>query len=259
MKAIILAAGYATRLYPLTENFPKPLLEVGGKTILDHLIDQLKTITDIDHAYIVTNHRFHGHFTDWARKRAENIRSETQAHTGLRTDILDDGTASNDDRLGAVGDIQFAVEARDITDDAIVLAADNILQFPIQKFVNTFKSNPVSHITVRHNPDYEDRKRRGNVKLDENNKVTEFIEKPEEPISEWSVPPFYIYPSTTLPRIKAYITSGGNPDAPGHFAEWLHKQETVYAYKIEGSVLDIGNHESLAEARAFFESQDTSS
>ena len=243
MKAIILAAGYATRLYPLTENFPKPLLEVGGKTILDHLIDQLETISDIDHAYLVTNRRFHGHFVDWARAGRSQI------------DILDDGTTSNDDRLGAVGDLRFALETRAIADDVIVLAADNILLFSLQNFVDAFKANPASHITVRHNPDCEDRKRRGNVLLDENNRVLQFIEKPREPISEWSVPPLYIYPSATLPRVKEYIADGGTPDAPGHFAEWLYTREPVYAHEIEGRVLDIGNRESLAEARAFFQSQ----
>ncbi len=243
MKAIILAAGYATRLYPLTENFPKPLLEVGGKTILDHLIDQIETISDIDRAYLVTNRRFHGHFVDWARTGRSQI------------DILDDGTTSNDDRLGAVGDLRFALETRAIADDVIVLAADNILLFSLQNFVDAFKANPASHITVRHNPDCEDRKRRGNVLLDENNRVLQFIEKPRAPISEWSVPPLYIYPSTTLPRVKEYIANGGTPDAPGHFAEWLHTREPVYAHEIEGRVLDIGNRESLAEARAFFQSQ----
>ena len=150
MKAIILAAGYATRLYPLTKNFPKPLLKVGGKTILDHLLEQIKTIADIDGAYVVTNRRFYGHFDDWAR-----------ANSAIQTEILDDGTTSNDDRLGAVGDIQFAIEARDIADDVLVLAADNILLFSLQKLVHTFKSNPVSHIAVRHNPDYDDRKASG--------------------------------------------------------------------------------------------------
>ena len=243
MKAIILAAGYATRLYPLTENFPKPLLEVGGKTILDHLIDQIETISDIDHAHLVTNRRFYGHFVDWARAGRSQI------------DILDDGTTSNDDRLGAVGDLRFALETQAIADDVIVLAADNILLFSLQNFVNAFKANPAAHITVRHNPDYEDRKRRGNVLLGENNRVLQFIEKPHEPISEWSVPPLYIYPSTTLPRVKEYIANGGTPDAPGHFAEWLHRREPVYAHEIEGRVLDIGNRESLSEARAFFSSQ----
>ncbi len=250
MKAMILAAGYATRLYPLTKNYPKPLLKVGGKTILDHLIDQVKTIPDIDRAYVISNHRFYSHFANWARSSGK---------THLQIDILDDGTTSNDDRLGAVGDIQFAIEARDIADDVMVLAADNILLFPLQKFINTFKSNPVSHIAVRHNPDYEDRKRRGNVQLDEKNRVLQFIEKPDKPIAAWSAPPIYIYPSTTLPRVKAYIDLGGNPDAPGHFTEWLHARETVYAYKIEGGILDIGNRESLAEARAFFQQRDNGS
>lgn len=249
MKAIILAAGYATRLYPLTENFPKPLLEVGGKTILDHLIEQIKTIADIDGAYVVTNHRFYGHFADWARAN--------RAHTGVETEILDDGTTSNDDRLGAVGDIQFAIKARDIADDVLVLAADNILLFSLQKLVNTFNSNPFSHIAVRHNPDYDDRKRRGNVQLDGDNRVLQFIEKPERPFSEWSASPIYIYPASILPRFKEYVDNGGNPDAPGHFLEWLHACETVYAYDIDGSVLDIGNRESLAKARAFFRSKDS--
>ena len=247
MKAIILAAGYATRLYPLTKNFPKPLLEVGGKTILDHLIDQLKTIADIDGAYVVTNRRFYGHFADWAHEWAESH---------LPIHILDDGTTSNDNRLGAVGDIQFAIEACDIADDVLVLAADNILLFSLQNLVHTFKSNPVSHIAVRHNPDYDDRKRRGNVQLDEDNRVLQFIEKPDSPISEWSALPVYIYPALILPRFEAYIANGGNPDAPGHFVAWLHTCETVYAYDIEGGVLDIGNRESLAEARAFFQSKD---
>ena len=249
MKAIILAAGYATRLYPLTKNFPKPLLEVGGKTILDHLVDQIKIISDIDRIYVVTNRRFFGHFADWA---CEN----KAIQAGLETEILDDGTTSNDNRLGAVGDIQFAIEACAIADDVLVLAADNILLFSLQKLVDTFNSNPVSHVAVRHNPDYDDRKRRGNVQLDKDNRVLRFIEKPDRPISEWSASPVYIYPASILPRFEEYIASGGNPDAPGHFVAWLHTCETVYGYDIEGGVLDIGNRESLAEARAFFQSKD---
>ena len=250
MKAIILAAGYATRLYPLTKNFPKPLLEVGGKTILDHLVDQIKIISDIDRIYVVTNRRFFGHFADWA---CEN----KAIQAGLETEILDDGTTSNDNRLGAVGDIQFAIEACAIADDILVLAADNILLFSLQKLVDTFNSNPVSHVAVRHNPDYDDRKRRGNVQLDKDNRVLRFIEKPDRPISEWSASPVYIYPASILPRFEEYIASGGNPDAPGHFVAWLHTCETVYGYDIEGGVLDIGNRESLAKARAFFLSKDS--
>jgi len=252
VKAIILAAGYATRLFPLTENFPKPLLEVGGQTILDHLVDQLKTIPEIDHVYLVTNHRFHGHFSNWARQRQARARSTEEAHTGLRFDILDDGTSSNDDRLGAVGDIQFVLDAREINDDIMVLAADNILRFPLQKFVNAYKSKPVPYICVRRIDDPEDLKRRGIAQLDENNCIIDFAEKPEQPKSEWAVPPFYIYPASVVPHIKEYLDNGGTADAPGHFLVYLHKQENVYAYKIEGAIFDIGNHESLAEARREF-------
>lgn len=252
MKAIILAAGYATRLYPLTKDFPKPLLEVGGQTILDHLIDQLKTIPELDHAYLVTNSRFHGHFTEWAQNRAAKAQEAAEAHVGLRTDILDDGTTSNEDRLGGVGDLQYVIKARDILDDILVLAADNILQFSLRPFVNAFKNNPNPYITVRPNPDLEDQKRRGNARLDAENRVIEFVEKPDPAISEWAVPPIYIYPQNVLPRIAEYLDKGGNPDAPGHLIEWLHKQETVYAHKIDGQIIDIGNHESLAEARRIF-------
>lgn len=252
MKAIILAAGYATRLYPLTKDFPKPLLEVGGQTILDYLIDQLKTIPELDHAYLITNARFHDHFTDWAQNRAAKAQESEQAHVGLRTDILDDGTSSNDDRLGAIGDLQYVIQAREIQDDILVLAADNILQFSLQKLIDAFKNNPSPHVTVRSNPDVEDRKRRGNARLNDNNQIIEFIEKPDTPISEWSVPPIYIYPQTMLPRINEYLDNGGNPDAPGHLMEWLHKEENVFAHKIEGEIIDIGNHESLAEARRIF-------
>lgn len=253
MKAIILAAGYATRLYPLTRNFPKPLLKVGGKTILDHLIDPLKQIPDIDGACLVTNHRFYGHFQNWAQARMAGARRAGRAHTGLRIDILDDGTTSNDDRLGAVGDIRFALDAHNITDDIIVLAADNILQFPLKDFIFAYKSNPSPYVCVRVIEDPEDRKRRGIAQLDDNNRIVTFEEKPAQPKSEWGVPPFYIYPSATLPRINAYLDGGGNPDAPGHFLEWLCNQEPVYAHKIKGTVLDIGNHDSLAAARKAFE------
>ena len=197
---------------------------------------------------MVTNRRFYGHFADWARRWEDSH---------LPIHILNDGTTSNDDRLGAVGDIQFAIEARAIADDVLVLAADNILLFSLQKLVDTFKSNLVSHVAVRHNPDYDDRKRRGNVQLDKDNRVLRFIEKPDRPISEWSASPVYIYPASILPRFEEYIASGGNPDAPGHFVAWLHTCETVYGYDIEGGVLDIGNRESLAEARAFFLSKDS--
>jgi len=242
VKALILAAGYATRLFPLTKDFPKPLLEVGGQTILDHLMDQLETVQNLSQVHVVTNSRFTRHFNDWA-----------QAYDGpLPLTIIDDGTSSNEDRLGAVGDIRFAIEASNLADELLVCAADNILQFPLAKFVAAFKANPVTYICVRSIEDIEDRKRRGIVLLDADNQVLEFEEKPDNPKSNWAVPPFYIYPAKTLKRVQEFLDGGGTSDAPGHFVEWLCQKDPVFAYKIEGEILDIGNHDSLAEARSAF-------
>lgn len=253
MKALILAAGYATRLYPLTKNFPKPLLEVGEKTILDYLVDQIREIPGIDECHLVTNHRFYGHFRQWAKARTAAARQAGRAHTGVRLDILDDGTTSNEDRLGAVGDILFAVLKRQISDDLLVCAADNIFQFRLRDFVAAFRANPVAHICVREIEDPEDRRRRGIATLDGDGRVVAFAEKPERPESHWGAPPLYIYPAATLGRIREYLAGGGTADAPGHFVEWLCRVEPVYAYKTRGAVLDIGNPESLEQARRAME------
>ncbi len=250
VKALILAAGYATRLYPLTKNFPKPLLEVGPKTILDYLVDQLREIPEIEECYLVTNHRFTGHFEDWARKRMEEARREVKAHKGIRLDILDDGTSSNEDRLGAVGDIRFVIQERGISEDLLVCAADNIFQFSVAGFVSAFKKRQAAHICVRKIEDLADRRRRGIAVLGEEDRVVEFKEKPENPKSHWAAPPLYMYPAATLARIEQYLEEGGTSDAPGHLIEWLCTVEPVYAYRVDGEVLDIGNPESLAEARA---------
>ncbi len=249
MRVLIIAAGYATRLYPLTRDFPKPLLEVGGQTILDHLVDQIREIGGVEQVHLVTNHRFVGHFDKWAADRTLQSRKDGRAHSGIRLDILDDGTTSNEDRLGAIGDMQFAIQKRGIEDDLLVCAADNILQFPLKRAVQAFRGNPVSHICVREEPDVEDRKRRGVVVLDDANRVTEFQEKPEQPKSEWVALPIYIYPSSVLPSVRTYLEQGRSADAPGSFVEWLCSTELVQAHKIEGEVLDIGNPESLEKAR----------
>ena len=177
-----------------------------------------------------------------------------RARADLRFDIIDDGTASVNDRLGAVGDIQYAIARHGIADDLLVCAADNILLFPLERFVGAYRANPVSHICVRAIEDVEDRKQRGIAVLNDGGRIVEFAEKPGCPGSPWGSLPLYIYPAAILPRIGEYLKSGGNPDAPGHFIEWLCGVEPVYAYKIQGAVLDIGNHELLAEARDAFRS-----
>jgi glucose-1-phosphate thymidylyltransferase len=242
MKALIIAAGYATRLFPLTKDFPKPLLEVGGRPILDWLFEQIEGIPAINGAYVVTNSRFAGHFENWRAGRTSK----------LPVEILDDGTSTNETRLGAVGDIQLAIEQYRLDDDLFVAAADNILLFPLASFINAFQNNPSPYLCVHHVEEIAARQRTGIAQLDDADRIIRFEEKPREPKSAWGVPPLYIYPRAILPRIAEYLAVGGNPDAPGHFVEWLSRIEACYAWRMEGSVLDIGNLESLEAARRRF-------
>jgi len=255
MKAIILAAGYATRLYPLTKNFPKPLLEVGGKTILDYLIEQIRDIPDIDRVHLVTNSRFVGHFQDWLTNFGDQAKREDRAPRGSRITIHDDGTTSNDDRLGAIADIRYVIDAADVNDDLLVCASDNILQWSLHGLVKTWKRNGGFHICVRHEEDREDLKKRGNAILDDDDRLIDFVEKPKDPKSNWVVPPIYVYPKASLSLINEYLEEGTEDapgirgDSPGQIVEWLFNRIPVYAHKIDGTILDIGNPKSLAEAR----------
>ena len=239
MNALILAAGYATRLYPLTKDFPKPLLEVGGRTILDRLLDQLAAIPALGRIVLVTNRRFRPHFERWRLGRPDPRGVE----------LLDDGTASNEDRLGALGDLRFALEQAHIEDDLLVTAADNILRFPLSAFAAAFRARRAVQVCVHVVDDLERRRRTGIAVLGADDRVLEFAEKPREPKSHWGVPPIYLFPSSALARLRAYLEAGGSPEAPGHFIEWLHRVEPVFAHRINGSILDIGTPESLEAAR----------
>lgn len=243
MKALILAAGYATRLYPLTLNFPKPLLEVGGQTLLDALMDQLDRIEALDEVLLVSNHRFFPFFAEWRERR--------QCRRPIR--LLDDGTTSNDDRLGAIGDLAFALRQTQLNSDLLVLAADNLLRFSLVELVGAFQARPHTHVCVHTVEDPARLRRTGVAVLDPDGRVRDFAEKPAQPKTQLAVPPIYVFPRTTLPRVSAYLASGGSPEAPGHFLEWLHRQEPVYAHRIQGAILDIGTPQSLAAARASFE------
>ena len=244
MKAIILAAGYATRLYPLTKDFPKPLLQVGGKTILDHLVDQMEGIPALDQIVLITNSRFQPAFERWRAARPNNHRIH----------VLDDGTTRNDDRLGALGDLRLALERTDLQDDLLVSAADNILEFSLADFAATFQAHPAPYICVHWLNDAERCRRTGIAVLDDVNRVVEFAEKPRHPKTQWAVPPLYLFPPSTLRRLAEYLEAGGSPDAPGHFLEWLCHVEPVFAWKIPGTILDIGTPQSLEAARKLYKS-----
>lgn len=237
MKCLILAAGYATRLYPLTENFPKPLLEVGGKTILDWLIEDIDTTGVVDEYVVISNHKFAHHFENWAAKKQQKIT------------VVDDGTESNETRLGAVKDIQFAMEKLNIREDVLVMAGDNLLDFSMTKFIAYALEKKTSCIMRYYEPSHQKLLKSGVVTLDENQKVLEMTEKSPTPASNWCVPAFYYYTAADAARIPEGIAAGCGVDAPGSFVAWLCKLSPIHAMEMPGSRYDIGNLESYTRIR----------
>ena len=238
MKTIVIAAGYATRLGELTKNFPKPLLKIGEKTILGRLLDDIDPIKDIDEHIIITNHRFAPVFEQW---------SATQNYTKpIR--IVDDGTSTNETRLGAVGDLLFAMEQLALDDDLLVVAADNLLFFHFQSFVDFAKEKGTSCIMYHEQPSIEKLQRTGVVVLDENNRVLEMAEKPQQPKTHHAVPPFYIYLRKDFDLIRHCLENGCGNDAPGNLAHYLVDHTQMHAWPMDGGRFDIGSLDTYYEA-----------
>lgn len=242
MKNIVIAAGYATRLGELTKNFPKPLLEIGSNTILGRMLDDIDKIDDIDEHIIVTNHKFAHIFEEWA----------SEQHYIKPIAIVDDGTETNDTRLGAVCDLLLAIDKCKVNDDILVVAADNILDFSFKGFVDYFKEKGTSVIMCHHEPELKKLQRTGVIAVDENTKVLEMQEKPEHPVSNWAVPPFYIYRKEDLPMIKDSINNGCGFDAPGNLAHYMCENTDVHAFIMPGKRFDIGSLDSYEEAKVLF-------
>lgn len=232
MKCLILAAGYATRLYPLTENFPKPLLKVGEKTILDWLVDDIDSAGMVDEFVVISNHKFAPHFAAWASQRPGNIT------------VVDDGTSTNETRLGAVKDIQFAIEKLGIDDDMLVIAGDNVLDFSLTRFMAYASAKATSCIMRYFEPESARLSKCGVVCVDENDRILSMEEKPAEPKSHWCCPPFYYYTREDALLVKKGIESGCGTDAPGSYIAWLCTQTEVHSMEMPGSRYDIGNLES---------------
>lgn len=242
MKNIVIAAGYATRLYPLTKNFPKPLLEIGSSSILGRLISDIDSIEDIDEHIVVSNHKFVGFFRKWAES----------AGSRKPITIIDDGTETNETRLGAVKDLLLALNEREIDDDILVVAADNILDFSFRGFVNFFKEKDTSLIMCHYEPELRKLQRTGVIEVDKEMKVIQMQEKPEKPVSNWAVPPFYIYKKTDLPLIRSCIENGCGFDAPGNLAHYLCERTEMHAWEMPGKRFDIGSLDSYEEAKKLF-------
>lgn len=236
MKCLILAAGYATRLYPLTENFPKSLLKIGGKTILDWLIDDIDTLGLIDEYIVVSNHKFARFFVDWTKTKSYNIT------------VVDDGTCSNDTRLGAVRDMELAIKTKKIVDDVFVMAGDNLLDFSLTKFLNYARDRKTTCVMRYYEPNEERLKKCGVMKVDSDGKIVDMVEKPQNPTSHWACPPFYYYTANHIAKVSDAILEGCDTDAPGSFVAWLHKKGDIYSMEMPGKRFDIGNVESYEKA-----------
>ena len=276
MKNIVIAAGYATRLGELTKNFPKPLLKIGENTILGRMLDDIDTIPEIDEHIIITNHKFAHIFEEWAKKRSLDCARDDkkvssrlsalelcslategtqEAHgeisKGRRQKpitIVDDGTETNETRLGAVCDLLFAMEKLQIDDDLLVVAADNLLFFSFQEFVDFAKQKDTSCIMCHEQPSIEKLQRTGVVELDDNFRVLGMEEKPQQPKSHWAVPPFYIYLKKDLDLVRHSVENGCGKDAPGNLAHYMVEHTTMHAWPMTAGRFDIGSLDTYYEA-----------
>ena len=239
MKAIILAAGYATRLRPLTENTAKPLLPIAGRPMIDHIVDKIADVGDVDAVHVVTNHRFAAGFSAWAAARG-----------GPAVAVHDDGTTSNQDRLGAIGDIQFTVERAGLAgEDLLIIAGDNLFDFSLAEYVAFWRGKPGgSAIALYRCPDPELVKQYSIVELDAAERVTSFIEKPANPSTDLVAIATYLYRPEHAALIPTYLSEGNSADQPGNLVAWLVPRVPVYGYRFAGDWLDIGDQGQLLAA-----------
>lgn len=246
MNVLILAAGYATRLYPLTLTKAKPLLEVAGKPMLEWVIDNLSPVPDIDTIYIVTNNKFARDFQAWAD-------GYQQRNPYRRFKIINDGSMDDSDKLGAIGDINFVLsrEAEAASDDLIVVAGDNLFSEPLTGFAEAARNSEATLATYDVG-DLEAIKKYSAITMDENGVITSFEEKPQEPKSTLTGIALYYFSRAVIPLFRTYIEEGNNPDQPGRFIQWLYQRRPVKTYQVQGTWFDIGSKETLEEANELF-------
>ncbi len=245
MKTIILAAGYATRLYPLTLTQPKPLLPVAGKPMIEYVLDNLAPIGGIDRIYIVTNAKFAGHFQKWSEYyRTMNSKPALT--------IVNDGTTSDSDKLGAIGDIHYVLKTQNVNDDLIVVAGDNLFSEKLGGFGKFCREKNAPVLALYDVGDLEQIKKYNAISVDDTGRITYFEEKPANPTSTLTGIALYFYPRNTLPFIQQYIAEGNNPDQPGRLVQWLYPRTAVYTWRVPGLWFDIGSKETLEEAGQIF-------
>ncbi len=241
MIALILAAGYATRLYPLTIDTPKPLLPVGPKPMIDYITDEIETLPDISKIVVVTNHRFAEQFDKWAAEKMEDRRRI------IPIQVIDDGTTDDSNKLGAIGDIQFVIEKLQINEDLMIIAGDNLFTYKLREVYDFFMQKRKDTLVAIRVEDIDQLKKLAVATLDEDSKILYLAEKPEIPRSTVAIYATYFYLQETLPLFSVYLDEGNSPDAPGHFPSWLYQKKDVYALRVDGTCIDIGTPENYKE------------
>lgn len=245
MQVIILAAGYATRLYPLTLNQPKPLLPVAGKPMVEHVLENLAPIGGLERIFVVTNAKFAGHFQQWATEYQRK-------HPHLSITVCDDRTTDDTNKLGAIGDIHFVLETQKVDDDLIVVAGDNLFSQALGDFGKVCREKNAPVLALYDVGNLEEIKKYNSITVDGDGKITFFEEKPKQPTSSLTGIALYFYPRHTLPLIKQYIAEGNNPDQPGRLVQWLYPRTPFYTWRVPGLWFDIGSKEALEEANRVF-------
>ena len=245
MKALILAAGYATRLYPLTKDRPKPLLDVKGKPIIEHIIDKIQEIDEIDEIFVITNNKFFKNFLAWERRFKSRV----------KITIVNDQTDSNEDRLGSLGDIKYVIENKNVKEDLMIVAGDNLFEFALKPMVKIYKEKQKPVVALYNVKKIELARLYGIVSIDENSKIINFEEKPPEPKSTLSSTGIYIYPQAIIKKLLLFVKTHDS-DKIGSFLEWLYKEEDIYCYVTEKRWYDIGSLESLEEAEAEYKTKE---
>lgn len=245
MKLIVLAAGYATRLYPLTLDQPKPLLQVAGKPMMEHVLDNLMPIDEIDEIYIVTNARFADHFQQWAGEYKTG-------HKVRPVKIFNDGSTDDSNKLGAIGDINFVIDQAQVHDSIMVVGGDNLFSESLGAFGDCCCERHAPVTGVYDVGNLEEIKKYNAIEIDENDRISFFEEKPAAPKSTLTGIALYYYPKSVLPMIKQYIAEGNNPDQPGRLVQWLYPRMPFYVWRVPGIWFDVGSKETLAEANRIF-------
>ena len=243
MNCVLLCAGFATRMYPLTKDFPKPLLEVAGVPVLDYLLRQVIELPELREVHLVTNARFFDHFVAWSRTWEGRVGSK-----GARLQLHNDGATGNENRLGAVGDLGLVLETQGTSELTMVVAGDNIFRFALLPLATQASQDGRNYVVALPEPDPEKLRRTGVLELGLDNRVLALHEKPAEPPSSWACPPLYFFQEAALRQVSDYLQAPDSGDAPGHFVSYLCPRDPVYAFTVEGERLDIGSQESYENA-----------